>query len=189
MAQTLIEPYSLDSSNSYTITNLTVTGNITVAGNVTSSNNIVASGNVSATGTLTGTLGTAFTNANLSGYTTQAQTAEVVSTTITGATSIVTHDTSTGTTFYHTSIASNFTANFTNVPTTNNRTISVALILVQGSTPYYPNAVQINGTPQTIKWANALAPTPTASRVELVTFSLIYMSSTWTVIGQLGTYG
>ena len=182
MAQTLIEPYSLDSSNSYTMTNLTVTGNVTVSGNV------IATGNVTTSGTLNGSIGT-LSNVTLGGYTTQGQTAEIVSTAITGATGVVTHDTSTGTTFYHTSIAANFTANFTNVPTTNNRTISVALILVQGSTPYYPNAIQINGTAQTIKWANATAPTPTASRVELVTFSLIYMSSTWTVIGQLGTFG
>lgn len=182
MSQTLIEPYALDSSNSYTVTNLSVTGNISVSGN------IVATGNVTSSGTINGTIGT-LANVTLSGYTTQGQTAEVVSTAITGATGTVTHDTSTGTTFYHTSITSNFTPNFINVPTTNNRTITVVLILVQGSTAYYPNGVQVNGTPQTIKWANAAAPTPTASRTELVSFSLIYMASTWTVVGQLSSYG
>lgn len=182
MALTQIEPYSLDSANNYTVTNLAVTGNITVSGNVT------ATGNVTTSGTFSGGIGT-LNNVTLNGYTTQGQTAEVVSTAITGASGTVVHDTSTGTTFYHSSIAANFTANFTNVPTTNNRTITVALILVQGSTPYYPNAIQINGTGQTIKWANAATPTPTASRVELVSFSLIYMAGAWTVIGQLSTYG
>lgn len=182
MAQTLIQPYSVDSSNSYTMTNLTVTGNITVTGNV------VATGNVTTSGAFTGNIGT-LSNATLGGYTTQGQTVEVVAPAITGATGLVTHDTSNGTTFYHSGIAANFTANFTNVPTTNNRTITVVLVLIQGSTPYYPNALQINGVAQTIKWANATAPTPTASRVEIVSFSLIYMSGTWTVIGQLSTYG
>lgn len=182
MALTQIEPYALDSSNSFSVNNLAVTGNITVTGNV------IATGNVTTSGTLNGSIGT-LTNVTLGGYTTQGQTAEVVSTALTGATGIVVHDTSTGTTFYHSSIAANFTANFTNIPTTNNRTITVVLVLAQGSTPYLPNAVQINGTSQTIKWANAAAPTPTASRVELVTFSLIYMASSWTVIGQLSTYG
>jgi hypothetical protein len=188
MSQTLIEPNLIDPAGSFTMGNLTITGNISVTGNVTTSGNVTATGNVSTSGTLNGSIGT-LANVTLGGYTTQGQTAEVVSTAITGATGTVVHDTSTGTTFYHSSIAANFTANFINVPTTNNRTITVALVLVQGSTPYYPSSVQINGTNQTIKWANATAPTPTASRTELVTFSLIYMSSAWTVIGQLGTYG
>ena len=188
MALTQIEPYALDSANSFTVTNLTATGNVTVTGNIIASGNVIATGNVTTSGSLNGSIGT-LNNVTLSGYTTQGQTSEIISTTLTGATGTVVHDTTTGSTFYHTGIVANFTPNFTNVPTTNSRSITVVLVLIQGSTAYLPNAVQINGVSQTIKWANASAPTPTASRVEVVSFSLIYISGAWTVIGQLSTYG
>jgi hypothetical protein len=188
MALTQIEPYSFDSSNSYTMTNLTVTGNITVTGNVTASGNVIATGNVTTSGTLNGGIGT-LSNITLNGNTTISLTSEVITTAITGATGIVTHNLATGTTFYHTGIVANFTANFTNVPTTDNRTIVVSLFLIQGATPYYTNVVQIDGVQQTILWANATAPTATANRKELVTFSLIRQSASWTVFGQLSSYG
>ena len=98
------------------------------------------------------------------------------------------HDYDTGAIFYHTSIAANFTANFTNVPTTNNRTSSVALILVQGATPRLPTAVAIDGATQTIEWQGGTIPTGTASQIDLVSFTLIRTASTWTVLGSLTTY-
>lgn len=188
MALTQIEPYSFDSSNSYTLTNLTVTGNITVTGNVTASGNVVATGNVTSSGTLNGGIGT-LSNVTLSGMTTLSQSTEVITTAITGATGVVIHNLSTGATFYHTGIVANFNANFTNVPTTDNRAIVVSLFLIQGATPYYPNAIQIDGVVQTILWANATIPTVTANRKELVTFSLIRQSTAWTIFGQLSSYG
>ena len=54
----------------------------------------------------------------------------------TGATSIVDHSLATASVWRHTSIAADFTANFTNVPTTDNRVIGVALMLVQGASAY-----------------------------------------------------
>jgi hypothetical protein len=188
MALTQIEPYSFDSSNSYTLTNLTVTGNISVTGNVTTSGNVIATGNVTSSATLNGSIGT-LANVTLSGMTTLSQSTEVITTAKTGSTGIVTHDLSTGSTFYHTGIVANFTANFTNVPTTNDRTIVVSLFLIQGATPYYPNNIQIDGVAQSILWANATVPTVAANRKELMTFSLIRQSTTWMVFGQLSSYG
>mgnify|MGYP006283165367 CR=1 FL=1 len=107
----------------------------------------------------------------------------------TGATGVVTHDFATGSIFYHTSPAANFTANFTNVPTTDARTNVATLIIVQGATPYYPNAVQIAGAAQTIKWLGGSAPTATANRTELVSFTMIRVGATWTVTGSLASYG
>ncbi len=131
-----------------------------------------------------------FTTAGLyvTGLTELQQSSEIINTK-TGATGTVTHDISTGSTFYHSSIAANFTANFTNVPTTNNRGTAVVLILVQGATARYPSSVQIEGTSQTIKWVGAITPIPTANRVEFVTFVLIRVGSAWTVVGQLTSYG
>lgn len=105
------------------------------------------------------------------------------------ATGTVTHDYSLGTLFHHSSISANFTANITNVPTTNNRSIVVSLILEQGATPYIPNALQIDGSSQTINWVGGATPTPIANKKELVSFVLVRVSSSWTVLGSITTFG
>ena len=105
------------------------------------------------------------------------------------ATGTVNHDFSTGAIWYHSAVAANFTPNFINVPTTNNRTIVVSLIISQGSTPYYPSALQIGGTSQTIKWLDSTTPTATASKVEVYSFSLIRVQSSWIVLGSQTTFG
>lgn len=106
-----------------------------------------------------------------------------------GATGTVAHDFSTGTTFYHTGILANFTCNVTNLDTTAGRATVIVLILAQGSTPYICNALQIGGSAQTIKWVNGTAPTGTASRVEAMVFTIFNNSGTYTVLGQLSSYG
>lgn len=107
----------------------------------------------------------------------------------TGATGVVTHDFSTGCTFYHTSIAANFTANITNLTTDSSYTTVIALILVQGSTPYICNALQIGGVSQTINWFNGSAPTGTSNFVDIELFYIFNNSGTYKVLGQLATYG
>ena len=108
---------------------------------------------------------------------------------LTGATGVVVHDLDDGAVFDHTSLSANFTANFTNVPTTNSRTISVALILSQGGTAYMPTAVQINGAAQTILWQGGSAPAGTASGTDVVSFTLIRSSGgAWKVIGSATSY-
>jgi hypothetical protein len=124
----------------------------------------------------------------ISGLTTLTYTSEKLNTK-TSATGTVTHDLSTGSIFYHSSISNNFTANITNVPTTNDRAIGVTLVLAQGVTPYMSTALQIDGSAQTIKWVNNSTPTGTASKVDIVGFSLIRTGSAWTVLGQYSTYG
>jgi hypothetical protein len=107
---------------------------------------------------------------------------------IVGATGVVTHNFQNGSLYLHTTIQSNFTANFTNVPTVNNRSISIALILDQGSTAYIPNAVQIEGNSVTIKWSGGSPPSGTNNYVDLVNFTLIRSLNSWTVLGTLSTY-
>jgi len=127
---------------------------------------------------------------SISGLTTLTFTSEKLNTkTSAGSAGTVTHDLSTGSVFYHSSISNNFTANFTNVPTTNDRALGVTLILAQGGTPYMSTALQIDGSAQTIKWVNNTTPTGTASKVDIVGFSLIRTGSAWTVLGQYSTYG
>jgi len=131
---------------------------------------------------------TMFTSPTFTGTTTLQQTVEILNT-ITGATGTVVHNFSTGAIWVHASIASNFTANFTNVPTTADRAISIVLVLVQGATPYIPNAVQIDGAAQTILWQDNTVPTGNANKRDLVSFTLIRTGSSWTVLGSLSTYG
>lgn len=82
--------------------------------------------------------------------------------------------------------SANFTAVLTNVPTDNDKVMTINLFVTQGSTGYIPNALSINGSAATIKWPTAAAPTPTsvAGRIDVFTFSLIRVSSAWTVLGS-----
>jgi hypothetical protein len=107
----------------------------------------------------------------------------------TGATGTVDHDYSTGAIWYHTSLADNFTANFTNVPTTASRAISIVLVLIQGATSYIPNVVQIDGTPVTINWLAGVTPAGNVNKKDIVSFTFTRIASSWTVFGSLSSFG
>jgi plastocyanin len=109
--------------------------------------------------------------------------------TITAATGVVAHDFSTNAVFNHTSIAANFTANITNVPTTSNRAINVVLLLNQGATAYVPSALQIDGVSQTINWIESIAPAGNINSIDVITFSLLRVGASWTVLGGYTNYG
>jgi len=174
---------------------LGLTGNANIGGTVritnttnstlSSSGALVVSGGVGIGGTLN-----VGADLSITGLTTLTYTSEKLTTkTSAGSAGTVTHDLSTGSIFYHSSISNNFTANFTNVPTTNDRAIGVTLVLAQGGTGYIVNVLQIDGSTQTIKWVNNTTPTGTANKVDIVGFSLIRTGSAWTVLGQYSTYG
>ena len=127
-------------------------------------------------------------NPTFTGTTTLQQITEVMSPK-TGATGVVEHDFSTAAIFYHTSPAANFTINITNVPTTVNRVTTVVLIITQGVTGYYPNVLQIGGNAQTINWIGNVTPTPSASRNDIVSFTLIRTDApSWIVTGAITGY-
>lgn len=128
-----------------------------------------------------------FNSVTITGLSTLQQLSEVLNTK-TSATGSVTHDFSTGSIWYHSSISTNFTAAFTNVPTTNNRTISITLILSQGATGRYPNAVAINGSTVSINWVGNLTPSPSTNRFDIVSFLLVRVSNNWVVLGSLTPY-
>jgi hypothetical protein len=170
-----------------------ITGNANIGGTVRITNTTVSTSSSSGALVVSGGVGIGGTlnigaDLSISGLTTLTYTSEKL-TTKTSATGTVTHDLSTGSIFYHSSISNNFTANITNVPTTNDRAIGVTLVLAQGVTPYMSTALQIDGSAQTIKWVNNITPTGTASKVDIVGFSLIRTGSAWTVLGQYSTYG
>ena len=101
------------------------------------------------------------------------------------ATGVINHDCSTTSVFRHTTPSSNWTANFINMYLAGGSVTAVSLIIVQGATGYYPDAVQIQGAAQTINWQGNQTPTPSTNRTDIVTFSILNNSGTYTVFGQL----
>lgn len=174
----------------------TTTGALVVTGGVGIGENLYIGGtiNVGGGGLNNVTIGSStpaagsFTDVTASGLSTFAEISEII-VPLSGATGTVTHNFNDTNTWYHTSISANFTMNLTNVPTTNNRSIVVNLILIQGGTARYASAFQIDGAAQTIRWAGYAAPTPQANRFEIQSFLLTRIGSAWTVFGSLSSYG
>ena len=101
---------------------------------------------------------------------------------------IMTCDYTTGAIYYQsTNPSANFTVNFTNVPTTDDKAITFTIFVTQGATGYIPSTLQIDGSAQTIKWAQGTQPTPTANKIDIFSFTLIRLSSSWTVFGNANT--
>ena len=105
------------------------------------------------------------------------------------STGIVTLDLAQQGIFYVNAPAADITANFTATPTTNLRVITPTVILSQSTTARIVSGCQIDGTWQTINWANGTVPTGTAGKQDVFGFSLIRSGSAWKVLGQLSTYG
>ena len=147
-----------------------------------------ATGNTLVAGTFDVTGASTFTGAATINNTLNMQQAVEKLNTKTSATGTVTHDFSTGAIFYHSSMAANFTLNLTNVPTTNDRAIAISIILNQGATGYYPNVLQIDGTPVTIRWSNNVTPTPSTSKIDVCNFTLIRTGSTWYAVAQYSKF-
>jgi len=170
----------------------TTTGAIKVTGGVGVAENISVGGTVTlSSGWNSGAIGGAGAQAaNFTDFTSQdlLRINSIIETTAvkTGATGTVVHNYLESNTFVHTSIAANFVANFTNVPTTNNRVITFNLVLVQGATAYYPTAIQIDGVGQTVNW---LSSTPAGLDTAVINISLIRASSAWTVTAGYSDFG
>ena len=104
---------------------------------------------------------------------------------ISDATGVVTHNCRNGHIFYHTSPDTNWTANFTNLSLSSGYATTLTLVIDQGATGYYPNAVQIEGVAQTINWQGNATPTPSTNRTDVVSFSITNSSGTYNILGQL----
>jgi hypothetical protein len=206
MAITRLKPTGVNSSSSFTFSSVTSTGLVIATsggvkvGNIqdpSGTNTIsLASGAVSMIGNLT--IGSAGTG------TLVAPTANIVTLNVTGTSTFFSSQDATisgtpsGTVDYDlyngvvfdVAPTANWTANVGNIATTNNRTTVVSFIITQGSTPYVPNVFQISGTTQTVKWVNSTSPVGTASKIDVISYSLIRSNAgAWTVLGQSATYG
>ena len=63
-----------------------------------------------------------------------------------------------------------------------------SLIISQGATGRMATAVQADGVSQTLKWQDGVIPPGTANTIEIVSFTFIRVSDTWTVVGTASSY-
>lgn len=150
-------------------------------------NNTIITNNLSVRNQVTGPV-TLAGNLTVGGYTVLQTTSDVI-VPITSTSGIISYDCSQGAIFYHSSVTASITANFTNMPVTNNRTNVISVIIAQGATAYGITAVQVNGTSYPIKYVNAITSVSTANRTEFWTFDMIRVSNTWIVTNSVGSYG
>lgn len=107
------------------------------------------------------------------------------------ANGVFSFDCSNGTIFYLTTPAAAFTPSLTNITLSNNKITAVSFFINQGATPYITTSnVQIgSSTNTTINWQGGLVPAGTANKKDVVTLSIFNVSNTYTVIGQLTSFG
>ena len=112
-----------------------------------------------------------------------------LTTPLTGATGATTHNAALAHVFVHSSIAGNFTANFTNVGLTSGYATNLTLVLQQGGTPRLPTMGTIDGVAVTsFQWQGGIPPVGTASGTDVVTFSVINSGGSYLVYGQLVSF-
>jgi hypothetical protein len=66
------------------------------------------------------------------------------------------------------------------------QSLTIALIVINGASAFYPNVIQIDTAPQTVKWQGAVAPTGgTINAVDSYAFTIIKTAgATYTVLGS-----
>ena len=118
---------------------------------------------------------------------------EVITVSATAATGTIQYDILTQSVLYYTSNASaNWTLNFRgNVSTSVNtllstgQSVTVTFLNTNGTTAYYPTAITIDGSAQTVKWSGGTAPAyGNASSIDAYQYTIIKTASaTYTVLG------
>lgn len=103
----------------------------------------------------------------------------------------VIHDCSQSSVFYHSNLTTNFSVNFTNIPTLTEQTYTknFSLILNQGNIAYTINSVALEGSTVTVKWANNVSPLGSPSAIDIITITIIYNPITPIVIGSFTSFG
>jgi hypothetical protein len=100
-----------------------------------------------------------------------------------------TFDYTSGSIFYLTGLTGNGTWDITNVPTTNNKAITLTFVITQGVTPYSASAYQFNSSNVTVKWADSTIPTGSANKTDVIGLTAFRVGSTWNVLGSLSSFG
>lgn len=116
------------------------------------------------------------------------QTIEVLNTST--ASSAIVYNFNSGSIWIHDDLSDDFQADFQNVPESNMRVITSTIIIEQGGTAYLPTSpILINGSSCNINWVGVTPPVGSPNQIDVVGFSFIRKSSTWTVLAQVSTFG
>jgi len=164
---------------------------VTVASPFTINGNLIANGAVTTNSTLTINGATTVNNtltAVAAASALKLRDIQELTTPLTGATGGTTHNADLAHVFVHSSIAGAFTANFTNVGLTSGYATTLTLVLVQGATPRLATMGTIDGESVTFSWQGNITPVPTASRTDIITFSVINSGGTYLAYGQLTSF-
>lgn len=124
----------------------------------------------------------------VNGQTSVRQIQETFST-LTNPTGTVTFNYNFGTLYMLSSMSANFIGNLSSVPTTAGNSYVYTFLLQQGANPYYISSLQVNSAPTTVRWQGAAAPTVTANRFEVQSFTLYYWNNVFTALSQLTSFG
>ncbi len=155
---------------------------------ILTSGNTATSSNAESNLTFDGGTFTVNGTSSLSGHTTFQQTSEVVNTSPGATSSSVIYDFSSGSIWYHATASSNYSANFINMPTVNNRAITATVIISQGLTGYAPTSVRIEGVTQSLKWASGTYSL-SSNKVDIIGFTFLRTGNAWSqVFGQISSF-
>jgi hypothetical protein len=172
---------TLNPANANVAISPTGTGSVTISPATAGTlNNIVIGGS----GALAGT----FTDLTATGTTTLAEITEILVPIASYGTS-QSSAFSNGGVFYITGVTGNFTFNYTGVPTTTARTITLTLIIGQGGTAYVPTTLQINSVGVTINYAGGITPSGRANKIDIASFFIYNVAGTFVAVGALSSYG
>lgn len=109
--------------------------------------------------------------------------------TLTNSAGIVVHDCSLASVFIHNNIVDDIVPNFINLNLAASKSTNILIKLNQGPVAFYIPGVRINGVLQTIKWVNNDLPFGTPLKSDIASFTIINISSTYLIFGQMISFG
>ena len=189
-SMSIVVDYSQSIGNTYSYWYINLTGTLfdTSAGVTGPAGATGPAGSPSTTDlSLSGTL-TVSGTASFNGLTLLEEVSEVINP-IGATNSTIVYDFTGGNIWYHGTASNDYTANFINLSTENNRAITTTIILPQGPTAYIPTIVQIDGITQSVKWSGGASASGSPDKVDIIGFTFIRTESSWSqVLGNINSF-